>query len=297
MNYFNLKTLLLLILIIFFISCSSEKPSETIQTGGQSTVETPITSKSLEITPVNPTRKTPIYAIPHGFQFSDAKIEWLVNGIIVESQGPEQFNPSETKKGDSIQAKATIEGKEVFSNIVQIKNSPPELKKVKILPDDIHPGDTLSVDVEGYDPDGDEISYEYEWKINGEPAGNKSTIDGRVKRGDKITLTITPFDGEEKGRAIFLQRDIGNMPPKILDNRKFNFDGKIFTFQIIASDPDGDNLTYSLKSNPKGMTINPSNGLIHWNIPSDFKGKIAFTVSVSDGHGGETLQSFNLDIK
>ncbi len=287
---------LIIISLIFFISCSSDKPSEINQTGKQDTGEIQVSSKTLEIAPVNPTRKNPVYAITHGFQLSDAKVEWLVNGVVVETQRPEQFNPSETKKGDSIQLRALIEGKEVLSNIIYIKNSPPELKKVKILPDDVHPGDILSVEVEGYDPDGDEIIYEYEWKINGEPAGNKSTIEGRVKRGDKITLTITPFDGEEKGRAIFLQRDINNMPPKISDNKKFNFDGKIFTFQIIASDPDGDMLTYSLKSAPSGMTVNPS-GLIRWNVPSEFKGKVAFTISVSDGHGGETLQSFNLDIR
>lgn len=292
----NINRFAFIILILIIISCSSDKPSETIQTDGQSTSQVPATSKTLEIAPTNPTLRTPIFAITHGFQLSDAKIEWLVNGTVVEVQRPEQFNPAEFKKGDNIQAKAIVDGKEIFSNIVQIKNSPPELKRVKILPDEIHPGDTLSVDVEGYDPDGDEISYEYKWTINNEPAGNKSIIDGYVKRGDKITLTITPSDGEDKGRAIFLQREIGNMPPKISDNKKFNFDGKIFSYQVIASDPDGDRLNYSLKTAAKGMTIN-SSGLIRWDVPPDFKDKVSFTISVSDGHGGETLQSFNLQIR
>jgi hypothetical protein len=32
-------------------------------------------------------------------------------------------------------------------------------------------------------------------------------------------------------------------------------------------------------------------------VLSDFKGKAPFMVSVSDGHGGEASQSFNLEIK
>jgi translation initiation factor IF-1 len=286
-----------ILLILFLFSCSSEKPKDLAEQKTQMSSVEQATSKTLEIAPINATKKMPVYLIPHGFKISDAKIEWLVNGVIVEAQRTEQFNTSEYKKGDNIQAKAIIDDKEIFSNTIQLRNSPPELKKVKLLPDNIHPGDTLSVEVEGYDPDGDEITYEYEWKINGEPAGNNSTIEGRVKRGDKITLTITPSDGEEKGRAVFIQREIGNMPPKISDNKKFNFDGKIFTFQVNATDPDGDALTYSLKSSPKGMTINSSSGLIRWDVPSDFKGRASFTVSVSDGHGGETLQSFNLNIR
>jgi len=44
------------------------------------------------------------------------------------------------------------------------------------------------------------------------------------------------------------------------------------------------------------MTISPTKGLIQWNVPPDFKGKATFTVSITDGHGGEALQSFTLEI-
>jgi hypothetical protein len=63
-----------------------------------------------------------------------------------------------------------------------------------------------------------------------------------------------------------------------------------------ATDPDGDTLTYALKSAPAGMTINPSTGLIKWNVLPEFIGKAPITVSVKDGHGGEVMQSFTIDI-
>jgi len=44
------------------------------------------------------------------------------------------------------------------------------------------------------------------------------------------------------------------------------------------------------------MTVHPTTGLIQWNVPSDFKGKAPITVSVADGHGGEVMQSFTIDI-
>ena len=45
------------------------------------------------------------------------------------------------------------------------------------------------------------------------------------------------------------------------------------------------------------MTIDPSSGLIKWNVPPEFLGKVSFAVSVKDGRNGEALQSFNLEIK
>jgi hypothetical protein len=47
----------------------------------------------------------------------------------------------------------------------------------------------------------------------------------------------------------------------------------------------------------KRRTIDPLKGLIRWNVPPEFQGKVSFAVSVKDGRNGETLQSFNLEIK
>ncbi len=44
------------------------------------------------------------------------------------------------------------------------------------------------------------------------------------------------------------------------------------------------------------MTIDPSKGLIKWNVPPEFTGKTPITVSVTDGHGGEVMQSLTLEI-
>jgi len=293
-NQAQLYKLFTIIILLLLVSCSSEKPSET---GSQKPPATQNPTYALEITPVNPTRNAVVYAVPQGFELSDAKMEWLVNGNPVDSPTPGQFRSPEVKKKDTVQAKATIQGKEILSNSVQIINSPPEISKVKILPEVFKPGDMFSVEVEGKDIDGDDVTFTYEWTKNGEPAGNSRQIEGQVKRGDKITITIVPSDGETTGQPIIVRREIKNMPPIILDNKAFKFDGKVYTFQVMANDPDGDTLTYSLQSGPSGMTINQSTGLVYWNVPREFTGTASFKVSVADGQGGVTTKNFSLTIR
>ena len=295
------------ILFFFFLSCSSEKSSEIGQKpSGSGSATLPETSGvhfpashelyALEIIPLNASRNTTLKVIPRGFNLSEAKIQWLLNGHPTLSHSFSQFDASETQKGDKVQVKAIVQEKELLSNIIEIRNAPPEIPRVKILPEVFKPGDTLSVEVSGNDADGDEVTISYEWTKNGELAGNGKRLEAPVKRGDKIAVRITPFDGELNGSAVVLNREIKNMPPMIGEDKSFRCEGNIYTHQIKASDPDGDVLTYSLKVAPAGMTINSSTGLIQWNIPQDLNKKIPITVSVTDGNGGESSQSFTLDI-
>ena len=298
-----MKRLLCISLLVFLMACSSEKPSGTAGQGSagegtgregkvpQGTLppgSSGSTLYSLEITPANARRNSVLYLSPRGFNLQDTKIEWLVNGMPVKSPQPGQFTAAGTKKGDSIQAKTILQNKEIASNIVQIRNSPPALSEVRFLPEVFKQGDTLSVGMSATDTDGDGVTFTCEWTRNGEPAGSGTHLAGPLKRGDKITVKITPFDGEAYGTAKTLVKEIANMPPMITDDRKFNFDGSVWTSQIKASDPDGDALTYTLREAPQGMTI-AQNGLITWRVPADFKGKVPATVSVTDGHGGEAV--------
>jgi len=296
-----------IIITLFLLSCSSDKTDVSKQQaqepgGVHSQTSQPVGSvtggsSSLEIVPVNATRTSRVYAVPHGFNLSEAKIEWLVNGALATNPKTSEFDASATKKNDKIQARAIMQGKEIASNIVQIGNSPPEISKVKIMPEVFKPGDTLSVDASGTDVDGDEVTLSYEWTKNGEPAGSSRQIQLSLKRGDKLSVKITPFDGTDYGRSGVLRRELVNLPPMITDNRKYLFDGKRYSHQINAVDPDGDSLTYSLKKAPSGMRIDSSSGVITWDVPSDFTGKASFAVAVADGHGGEAAQDLTLEIK
>jgi len=300
------RLLFISILFFFFLSCSSEKSSEirqkTSESGSAPLSETSGTHSlsshdtySLELSPLNASRNTTLRLTPQGFKLSDVNVAWLVNGQATASTNSTEFDAKETHKGDKVQAKAIIQGKEVISNIIEIKNAPPKITKVRILPEIFKPGDNLSVDATGSDIDGDEVKIAYEWMKNGQPAGNSSQLDTTLKRGDKITVKITPFDGEVYGQAVILNREIKNTPPIIIENNNFHFDGKIYTYQINATDPDGDALSYTLKQAPEGMVIDKT-GLITWKVSEKNKDKFPVTVQVTDGQGGEALYSFNVTI-
>ncbi len=64
-----------------------------------------------------------------------------------------------------------------------------------------------------------------------------------------------------------------------------------YNYQVTATDPDYDTITFSLAANPPGMNINPTTGLIDW-IPSVI-GNYSVVVAASDGISN-TTQSYTL---
>lgn len=302
-----MRKLFCLIILLFLASCSSEKPvdKDTQQSAkaeglNETAAVAPsnmgIDQYSLKVTPLDPKLKSTLKLYLVGFDLNDAKIAWLVNGETVYNPDPQRFDAKNTKKGDTVQVRALIEGREILSNKVTIKNTPPEIQHVKFLPEVVRPGDRLSVDATAGDADGDDVVVAYEWTKNGEPAGTGKQIEGALKRGDKMVIKLTPFDGESYGTTAILNREIANMSPVITENNKYVFDGKVFTYQIIASDADGDPVAYSLKTAPDDMKINQGTGLITWNVPSDFNNETSFVVEVTDDKGGKVTQSINFKI-
>src|SRR3989344_3579929 len=67
----------------------------------------------------------------------------------------------------------------------------------------------------------------------------------------------------------------------------------LYQYQVSASDPDGNTLSYSLTQFPGGMAIS-SSGLISWT--PEIEGSYDVTVSVSDGSQSVT-QSYSIDVK
>jgi len=152
------------------------------------------------------------------------------------------------------------------------------------------------VETEGYDADGDPVQSEIAWQKNGQPAGTGNRLTAPVKRGDKVTVTVTPFDGKERGKSATLFREILNTPPVIVGQEQFQVSDNAVTFHVRASDADGDPLTYSIKNAPPGMSIDPGTGRVRWVTSPGTAGKVPFTVVVSDGSGGESTARITVTI-
>jgi Putative Ig domain len=175
-------------------------------------------------------------------------------------------------------------------------NTPPEIRAVWFVGGDGRPGNTLGVEAEGTDADGDPVQFEIAWRKGGQPAGTGGRLSAPVKRGDKVTVTVTPFDGKERGKTATLSREIVNTPPAIEGQEQFQVTDNAVTFHVRVSDADGDPLIFSLKDAPAGMTIDRKTGDVRWMTSPGTAGKVPFTVVVSDGAGGESTARFTVTI-
>ncbi|MDM9580196.1 Ig-like domain-containing protein [Nostoc sp. GT001] len=72
--------------------------------------------------------------------------------------------------------------------------------------------------------------------------------------------------------------------------------GQFYTYDVNATDTDGDSLTYKLLTSPDGMTIDPNTGLINWNTVSSNIGNQVISLEVSDGRGGSITQDYTLSV-
>jgi len=247
----------------------------------------------VRIEPAEVRNGTPVRLSAAGFPLEGATVEWLVNGKAVQGL----FDTGSLRKSDTLQARVVGTAGTALSQAVTVSNSPPEIRAARFAPGDGRPGNALVLETVPFDADGDAVQVRIEWKVNGEPAGTGNRPGLPVKRGDKVVAAITPSDGEETGKTATLTREIRNTPPVIEGHDRFQVEGSVVSFHVAAADADGDPLKYSVKDAPAGMRIDPATGWVRWEMTPGTKGKIPFTVAVSDGAGGESSARINVTIR
>ena len=121
---------------------------------------------------------------------------------------------------------------------------------------------------------------------------------------DRFTIVIMVTDLADNaswfGYYVYVTNPPVNSAPEIISIPQGTIQaGQTFQHQLIAVDPDGDPLTYSLVNPPGSMTVS-SSGLITWSTGS---GDIntpgsphQYTVKVEDGQGGIDQVLFTLDV-
>ncbi len=290
-----------------FLSCSQsgeEKASDAVKEEKTSNAVKPVNTGiyKIKLTPAYADRNSTISVKVKSVHPSNLTYQWVVNGSDIEGAVGDVLEHPELKKNDRIQAKIFIKDKkmELISEPLVISNIVPHIQTAKLVPDNPKKGDKLRTEVNATDNDGDTVWLTYEWFINGEPAGmGFDSLDintEAIKRGDKISVKITPSDGDADGRAITIYSNVGNSPPEVLNDMKAEFKGKIYSAKVVAKDPDGDVLVYGLQTGPEAMQIDSQSGLITWNVKPEDKGEHNIVISVKDGHGSSVLVPLTLKI-
>jgi hypothetical protein len=142
---------------------------------------------------------------------------------------------------------------------------------------------------------GEGVTYKYDWTKNGQQAGSGDHISG-FKRGDKIAVKITPCEGDIVGRTKTLTTEIRNCTPRVAEQKNITLERNHLSYQITATDPDGDIVTYILVDPPQGMKIDPRNGLLDWVVGPEAQDDYTITVKITDGQGGEILYPLKIHL-
>ncbi len=183
------------------------------------------------------------------------------------------------------------EGQDVEKNTLR-----PMITKARLHVESADNVDRLKVIIEENPNAKRDVKYTYEWFKNGRSfGGNDDNVTG-FKKGDKIDVRITPFDGTHYGQPVLLTFNIARVPPKIVENRAISFDGNVLSYQVKAVDPDGGKLTYSLVDAPEGMTIDRETGMIKWQPKTKEGGKYSVNVCIKNSGGAQAIYPLSLDI-
>jgi hypothetical protein len=227
-----------------------------------------------------------------------------VNDEVIPDATGHQFTYDRLKRGDRVRVEitpfdGTNEGAPYQTSAV-VENTLPSVFKLTIEPSQIRLGDVLRARVEATDPDHDEIQFQFRWWKNGRVIsdGEEPTFDTvGLLRDDSIAVSVVPHDGLGVGKETFSEAiTIVNKPPKITSVPQPAVDAGRYQYLVIAEDPEGDPISFSLQTAPPGMTIDQRTGRIDWQIPGESKGSFRVKAVVQDDRGGWAFQEFDLTV-
>ena len=301
--------------ILLMIGCKSEQaPTAQTGTAGQ---EPSIADASLpkvtfaEIVAIDPTSSNPLmvqYTTESGESGSGTvTFRWYVAGALVDDVAGNVLSPERFRKGDSVEAEVvptdgTRFGTPYRTPPVTVLNTPPVVSSAVLRPVPAFAGDIITAVGTASDRDNDTVTFEYQWMVNNRtvPVEGDRFDTASLKKMDGVSVMVTPYDGEDRGApvqstVVFLS----NHNPDIISTPASGVSSGVYTYQVVAKDPDGDPVTFSLVSAPEGMTIDQRSGLIRWEPPSDVSGRVDMTVKIAadDGDGGVSYQQFSLGLE
>ena len=172
-------------------------------------------------------------------------------------------------------------------------NQSPVISSLTASEGRVNPSASCQVKCVALDPDGDKLSYS--WSASGSISGKGYAITwtAPATAGD-YTITVKVSDG--RGGEATMQLTIGvtatiNHPPAIdsltAEPQRVK-KAKTSTIKCLATDPDGDELTYTWSAS--GGSISGKGSVATWVAPDTY-GTYNITVTVTDSRGGQATKS------
>ncbi|MDC9822084.1 tandem-95 repeat protein, partial [Pectobacterium polonicum] len=156
------------------------------------------------------------------------------------------------------------------------------------------------------DVDGDTLSY----TVNTQPANGTLTLDGTTgaytytpganfNGNDRFIITVSDGNGGTTTSTVSIGVRPVNDAPVTADQSIATDEDTPVSGTIVATDVDGDTLSYSVSTQPANgtLTLDGSTGAYTYTPGANFNGNDRFIVTVSDGNGGTTTSTVSIGVR
>ena len=152
------------------------------------------------------------------------------------------------------------------------------------------------------DADGDRLRYKLVAATKGfklDPTNHTLTWKPGYRSAGRHDVKLSVTDGKQSVEQRFtLAVHDSNRVPKINSVAPSRIkEGQLYEYKIAASDLDTDELSYSLLQAPQGMNIEPSTGMVQWDVQYEDAGQHGIEIEVSDNKGGIVTQTVALTVE
>ena len=238
----------------------------------------------------------------------------LVNapeGMTINAEGRIEWVPSTSQLGDNTVTIEVSDSKggviaqsfnvDVISttNIASLNRSP-NITSTPILVTTID--QQYQYKVTATDPDNDPLA----WVLDTAPTGMSIDEETGILLWEPtsqqvgihdVNVRVVDAQGGFSTQGFTLGVNGVNTPPIITSTPLTEAaSGKTYTYQVGATDIEGDLLTYELVNPPSGMTIDAETGLIEWTPQDNQIGIQSVEVKVSDVNGNSITQPYSIDV-
>ena len=274
----TLKRLISFLLITVLLSaCGDDTPEESTPAEKPKAKQTAQATKkynevksagvvSVSIIPENPSKSDCLRVVILGTPGRSAVV-WSVNGSIVSSGTNTGMCLEHYRRDDTVTVEVGTKDQGAKASVT-IGNSAPRVVDISSSPEEIFAGTDVHVEPVAEDADDDDVTFNYQWLINGEenPNYTEATLPGNAfRKDDELQVLITPNDFYVDGPVYeSYATHVPNAPPRIISEPPNEISSLDYLYHVEVSDPDDSQFTYRLDEGPEGMEIDPASGLVSW---------------------------------